>query len=292
MLMINADPVQVPVAGRPVDFSGAVGGPFQVRYRIDDVSWTVGNATTFYIEIVGTGDLSQLKPFDLPKLLSGLTFDDSRPVIVVGRADWIWRYTVRPNKAGQVTLPRLKFVYYNPKLRSWQTTNTEPVVIEVADSRVMIPEPLKQWAQDRRDNARVPPTSVLEQVFDWFRRRSGFEISLKPPNWFVWSYWALPPVAGFVVICMWQTSRLHRPPSHIRVAIAVLERANGDEAKHVRDTLLTFLKSESNWHSNCLESFDKVLTRCDRLRFGPRTDVRIDVVEMAKSAVIGRVSMI
>src|SRR5437868_91651 len=100
---IVADPV-VPIAGRPVDFSGAVGGPFVVTTTVDRSAAHVGAPVVFTITITGPGDLSQVRRPDLehnPDFTSRFAIVGIYSSIsqATDPATVAFRYTLRPKSA-------------------------------------------------------------------------------------------------------------------------------------------------------------------------------------------------
>src|SRR5947207_6166652 len=57
-----------PVAGRPLNFSGAVGGPFTVTATAEPTEVTAEEPVTLTLRIAGPGNLAQLRRPDLNKV--------------------------------------------------------------------------------------------------------------------------------------------------------------------------------------------------------------------------------
>ncbi|MBX7106395.1 MAG: SH3 domain-containing protein [Gemmataceae bacterium] len=147
-----------PVAGRPADFSGAVGGPFRVEYVLDPPTLSVEQAGRLTLTIRGDGDLTGVRP---PAISwpAGLVADplDAPP----GE----FRYRVRAARPGAFTVPRYKFVYYQPTLRAWQTTYAEPVTltVEAVSSPLVVPPAVREWAREVRTR---PTSSEITRAAD------------------------------------------------------------------------------------------------------------------------------
>jgi hypothetical protein len=140
-----------PIAGRPADFSGAVGGPFRVEYVLNPRTLAVEEAGQLTLTIRGEGDLRSVRPPALAWPI-GLVADplESPP----GE----FRYRLRADRPGTFIIPRYKFVYYQPTLRVWQTTYAEPVTltVEAVTAPMVVSPPIRAWA----DEVRTRPMST------------------------------------------------------------------------------------------------------------------------------------
>src|SRR5438874_7862036 len=143
-----------PVVGRPVDFSGAVGGPFVVQWVAEPTAVVAEEPLTLTLRITGPGNLSEIPRPVLGKLDAFKSFavEDLDDRFVPGdppRREF--RYRVRPRTAGVTEIPRLKFVYFNPRIvpssRGYQTTYAGPVPLTV--------------------KPRTPPRTVPAEVPAW-----------------------------------------------------------------------------------------------------------------------------
>jgi hypothetical protein len=138
----KSDPVAVtvlplPVAGRPADFSGAV-GQFQVSSELAPASGPVGDPLTFKLIVTGKGNLSRINSdglHDSPQWRayhteSKVTADDD-----TGHQGFkTFTQPVVPREAGQLTLPSLSFSYFDPEAGRYVTSETQPISVTVAPS--------------------------------------------------------------------------------------------------------------------------------------------------------------
>lgn len=150
-----------PIAGRPGDFSGAVGGPFRVSW----VAPPEADAETEFdvvLRIEGPGEFDSLR-------WPGVTWPrswivESWSTQTIGDLSGVARtYRVRAESPGRYTLPRVKLVTYHPGLRSWQTTYAEPheIVITGRAAATVISPAIRRWWQRHHDQESANPVMAL-----------------------------------------------------------------------------------------------------------------------------------
>lgn len=130
----------LPDAGKPADFSGAVG----------DFSWTVGTNKdqlkaneSFQLDIAISGK-GNLKLFSIPtiKLPNALEvyepeYTENVKTDLSGTHGTIKNsYTVVPQYKGNYTIPSFRFSYFNPKTEQYHTLSSEEINIEVESGPV------------------------------------------------------------------------------------------------------------------------------------------------------------
>lgn len=175
-LLLASDPV-VPIAGRPVDFSGAVGGPFVVTMKLDKSEVRVEEPVTLTITITGPGDLSKVKRPNLKvdsEWNQGFVIDDGIPRKPSHSSSIVWQFTLRPREIGIQALPRVRFSYFNPAIvpsaKGWQTAFSDEIKVEVTAvetiSHVKSPE-LIAWAKQIRMAYDENPDLGLRMKYWW-----------------------------------------------------------------------------------------------------------------------------
>ena len=168
-----------PVVGRPVDFSGAIGGPFVIQWVAEPTEVTAEAPITLALRIVGPGNLQSLPRPALGKLESFKAFavEDLDDHFVPGdppRREF--RYRVRPRSTAVKEIPRFKLVYFNPRImpasRGYQTTYADAVPLTVkprAASVAAIPVPAfieREWIEQEEYWDRMSTRSVWATAFD------------------------------------------------------------------------------------------------------------------------------
>jgi hypothetical protein len=129
----------LPTAGRPDEFSGAV-GDFDISASLSSSSVTVGDPITYTITIDGEGNF---KHFDPPpiKSIENIRFID--PEISTELEDnkingkKVVRYLIIAQEPGNFTIPAYQFNYFDPKSQSYRTIQTAQFSISVEPSDQM-----------------------------------------------------------------------------------------------------------------------------------------------------------
>ena len=119
----------LPEAGRPADFSGAVGS-FRMKANLDRTSLDLGDAAALRVTIEGEGSLQsaaapklvappEVKVYE-PKLL-----DDTMTGADHLGARKTWEWVVVPLAPGTVKVPGPAFAYFDPASSSYRQLNAE-----------------------------------------------------------------------------------------------------------------------------------------------------------------------
>jgi hypothetical protein len=263
-----------PVAGRPADFSGAVGGPFVAAARVDRPSVAVGDPVELTLTVTGPGDLSGLRRPDLKRLSDFASRFDVRDGLESHSPHPPSRrftYWLRPRSADVSAVPRVKLVYYNPAVRAFQTTYSEPVPLRVAPrepARPAVPAEVTRWA-DRVDALAAP---TLARV-GWSRLDG-----IVP--------WLIPPAACLFGYAAWRFVRGRPTDAAAERALQRLRAPADDPARTVADTLCEFLRDRVGLPAGATSPADvsaflydhrlppaaidrvrSVLARCDEWRY-------------------------
>jgi BatD DUF11 like domain len=141
-VVAKSDPVALtvlplPVAGRPADFSGAV-GQFQVASELAPAAGPVGDPLTFKLTVTGQGNLSRVSSDglrDSPQWRayhteSKLTADDD----TARQGFKTFSQPLVPRLAGQLTVPSVSFSYFDPEAGRYVTRTTLPIGVTVTPS--------------------------------------------------------------------------------------------------------------------------------------------------------------
>ena len=136
---IVIDVLELPRAGKPEEFSGAVGN-FSLKTELDKDSIDVNDSFVFSVEVNGSGNLN---------LLSSpvVEFDDALEVFDPKNSDNIKmnsrgvrgykkeEYIIVPRNRGVYALPVVEFNFFNPKTKEYVVLNTNQKSIKVGSSR-------------------------------------------------------------------------------------------------------------------------------------------------------------
>lgn len=125
----------LPVAGRPVGFSGAV-GDLRDTLLTGDGSWRIGDPTTVTLRLTGVGNLKLLPrpPLDIPWAAVTPAGErvawDSTGTVVRGTKEFDW--IVTPRVGGDAVFPAVRYDFFNPATRRYAAAVTPAMHVSVA----------------------------------------------------------------------------------------------------------------------------------------------------------------
>lgn len=132
-VMIHVKPL--PEAGKPADFTGAVGN-YTISASLDKTKLSANDAATLKVTISGTGNISLLSapPTDLSS-----DFDNYTPTITDKinansnpyGGSRTFTYVLMPKVAGNFTIPPVKFAYFDPVKEEYKTIETPAFTLDV-----------------------------------------------------------------------------------------------------------------------------------------------------------------
>jgi tetratricopeptide (TPR) repeat protein len=119
----------LPEADRPADFTGAV-GRFEMEVDAAPLALGVGDPVTITSKIRGTGNFESVSP---PTIAASeeLRVYPVQQTGQPGTGERIFEQVVIPQRAGTVTLPALRFSYFDPEARAYRTLSEPPVMLTV-----------------------------------------------------------------------------------------------------------------------------------------------------------------
>ncbi len=183
----------LPEAGRPADFSGAV-GRFGIKAETDKTTVKTNDAFTLKVTLGGEGTLQPAKDLEFPAI-EGVKEYAPQKKDVTGIQDLrfvserSYEYILQPREVGQLTIPPIKFSYFDPVARAYKTIRSTPFIMNIAQGEA---EPVAQQGlaigkeevtllgMDVRYNKPVPE-----------RLRLGPHLDQRPS---VWAGFVLPPL--------------------------------------------------------------------------------------------------
>ena len=133
----------LPEIGQPAGFTGAV-GVLSATARVDTLNARVGDPLVLTVEVVGTGNVKLLPR---PTLEVGwaaavpgterVQVDSSGP-LVRGTKEFEWVLT--PSQEGRVTLPSIRYDYFDPYKREYVAARTLPIDLDVRSGALAVAE--------------------------------------------------------------------------------------------------------------------------------------------------------
>lgn len=126
----------LPAAGKPQDFSGAV-GRFSVSAAVDKTSAKVGDAVNLTLTVQGTGNLKAIGDPALPPLPSWRVFDPVTSVNQEKKGELVQgskviRTVLVPRVSGDLTIPPVTLWYFDPGEKDYVRIQTRPLTVSVA----------------------------------------------------------------------------------------------------------------------------------------------------------------
>ena len=130
---INAKPL--PDAGKPVNFSGAV-GKFDFKVIPGNTKLAATESMTVKVQVTGNGNL---KLFDLPELEVPASLERYEPERTENvRTDLNGTqgsvtdtYTIVPTRQGEYTIPPLSFSWFDISSKTYKTINSGEIILDV-----------------------------------------------------------------------------------------------------------------------------------------------------------------
>ncbi len=126
----------LPDAGKPIDFSGAV-GRFSLAAATDKNRTKVGDAVNLTLTIQGTGDLKAIAEPAMPSLPSWRVFDPVTSVNLQKKGDLVQgskiiRTVLVPRVSGDLAIPPVSLSYFDPTRNDYVRLRTRPLIVSVA----------------------------------------------------------------------------------------------------------------------------------------------------------------
>ena len=133
---LSLDVKPLPAAGKPADFSGAV-GEFNMSAQLDQKETTAGEALTLSVVLEGEGNLKTVESPELPALPGFRTYDPKTEEALTTRGSRfggkkLWEYVLIPDSAGQHQIGPMSFSYFDPGVKQYKTLTAGPLTLDVA----------------------------------------------------------------------------------------------------------------------------------------------------------------
>lgn len=211
--------VPLPAQGRPAEFSGGVG-----RFKMDvDVSSTnvaVGEPVTLRIQISGTGNLESL---GIPQLADTRGWKSYPPTTKVDTTDPLglegtktFELVLEPESAALKSIPEIRFTYFDPETRRYQTLKRSGIPIIVRPSATAQAAPSRQAVDGEPMTPAGPSGEELVHIRStpgrWVSAPGGGDV----PVW--WYIVALFPLPAYWIVSAVLTRReaMARDPARQR----------------------------------------------------------------------------
>jgi hypothetical protein len=207
----------LPVEGRPLDFSGAV-GKFDVSAEASVTRAVTGDPITLKVKISGQGNFDRVTTNGLA---SGAAWKSYKPNARFEAADRgrlagtkTFEQAIVPTGAGSSEIPAVSFSYFDPGTQSYVTKSTGPIPIEIAPGSAAALSPV---------HTPVPATARSIDGLAPDHPEIGRASSLRPvvlAPWFLITNALMATATAIgLLIHRWRQRRANHP-ARVRAAVA------------------------------------------------------------------------
>ena len=145
-----SSPLQVqvrnlPAPGRPATFLGGVGRLDELDAKARPATIRAGQDLEYRIRLIGPAARGSSRPPELAgfdQLPVGLKIEVLPAETVADPPSEVFRFRLRPTRAGEASLPPVAIAYFEPKLGQYLTKTTSSVPIKVIDVAAFDPQSL------------------------------------------------------------------------------------------------------------------------------------------------------
>lgn len=126
-IKLNVQPL--PAAGKPPNFSGAI-GEYQISAQLAQAAVRKGKAFTVSVRISGRGNIETVTAPQLPHI-PGVIVNRPNPVGNPTPTSRRYTYGLVPSQSGLLRIPAIGYTYFNPKSATYATAYTDPIPVSV-----------------------------------------------------------------------------------------------------------------------------------------------------------------
>jgi hypothetical protein len=227
----------LPTAGRPEDFSGAV-GDFQVSSDVSPASVAAGDPLTLRLHIGGAGNFDRVDSTMLDHLDHWKTYpakSSFTPSDAVGyRGEKVFEQPLIATQSGEQAIPGLEFSYFNPNTRRYERARTPPITVTIAASLASGSLIALTEAQSRNG----APTTGSTQGLRPDHLLSQDPVSELRPLYFRVTFLAIPTTLALMLAGSWLAVRPNAASANSKAAKRMLARL--DTAARAGDSFSFF----------------------------------------------------
>ena len=241
----------LPTAGKPADFNGAV-GKFDFTVSASKTTLDASEALDLEIEAKGNGNL---KLFKLPKpnLPSSLEVyepqneQDVRTNLNGMSGKTADRYTVVPQSKGKYPIPPISFSYFDPRTEQYQTITSDEIIIDVENGPAV--------AQNSQDSAVGKTPVIAGDQFKYIKSDADLE-PIEKDSFFgstaFWSLMASPILIIPLFIFLGRKRKAYQNDvkgNRLRKADKLARKYLGEAKKNLGDHKQFYLALEKSLHN-------------------------------------------
>lgn len=234
----------LPAAGRPKDFSGAV-GDFEVSSDVSPNRVAAGDPLTLHLRVSGIGNFDRVDSGMLDHLEHWKTYPPKSSFKASDAAqthgEKVFEQPLIAETPGEQTIPALEFSYFNPRTQRYERAHTQPIKVMVAaslaDSALGVPAGL-QGANGAFSRGLRPD-----------HPRSRDSVSELRPLYFRSSFLTVPAVLALILAASWIAVRPQPQRATSKAARRALARLEAAARSDDSSSFFAFA------HSTLLQTF-------------------------------------
>src|SRR5688500_2335478 len=166
--------VDPPLAGRPSEYSGAV-GRLSLQAHVDSGIAKVGDPLVLTVRVTGDGNVSFFPrpelnvPWGQAVAAEERVALDSSAMVVRGSKEFDW--VITPGRSGEVEVPPIRYPFFNPYTERYELAVTSPQRLSVAPGTLLaadaVPDSARPVFPIRRVMQRVETVPLSERRAFW-----------------------------------------------------------------------------------------------------------------------------
>ncbi len=132
---VEIDVLPLPAAGKPANFSGAV-GEYSISASVDRTTAKANEAITLKVRVAGQGNIKTLPPPQMDLPVDFEVYDpkvsqqvDAGETQISGSKTW--EYVLVPRYAGTHEIKPIALHYFDPRTKQYAVANTKPITLSI-----------------------------------------------------------------------------------------------------------------------------------------------------------------
>ncbi len=277
----------------PEGFTGAV-GDFKIYSSIVPKNVKANNAITLKIQFKGTGNIDVIS---LPEIQFPQNIEVFPPTVKTEKEPFrdqitgtiTKEYILIPRKTGRYTIPKIEIPYFNPKVRAWRSTYTQPLEISVEPDDNIV-NGASGYTKEEVELLGEDIRFIRANKIKWKRNHNPyliFGIYLLSVILII-----LPSLIFKIHANRLSTEDLRKSKSALRRAFKKIRKSDGDQFTNTSNAVYGYLKdkmqltsdkldplkvnsilSEKITNKSIIDNLMDLLKTCDAGRFAPGGDV-------------------
>ena len=196
---VNIKVIPLPEKNKPQEFSGSV-GKFTLQSYCNSAALKVNEAFTLKVTIQGEGNFNLVQ---LPSFLQNDSIEFYEPKSTLTENSKQFVYTGVVRQSGNITIPPLKFCFFNPETAQYETLSTEAYKLTISgnsNSQTTILQP-----SQKTNTANTPKTKPDIHYID-----THLSPSTKPA-FMPFKGWYLTLFLLLIVLLTWRIIQFYQP---------------------------------------------------------------------------------